>query len=223
MKKIKILICDSHPLFREGIILALKCNPNYNIIGEAENGNDLIAKCELLNPDLILTDNDLPGLIGFEAIKRLKQKYPGLKTIFISMLRGDFYIYYTLKVGGFGLLNKNVNPDELLYAINEVLDGRYYFGGQYDDKKLKNIMTKYNNDPLRLIVDSIKNPTEIEYKILMYIGEGLSINEMTEKLSLGKRIIYYHRASLMRKYKLTNYPALMRFAVLYSGSAFNDY
>lgn len=218
MKKIKILICDSQTLFRAGIIQTLKNEPDLFIIGEAENGNDLIAKYELLKPNLVITDISLPGLSGIDAVKQLKMKYPGIKTIFISMFQGEFYIYYALKVGAFGLLSKSIIKGELLYAINEVLDGRYYFGPQYDDKKLQKIIKKYHNDPIGLILNSSKDPTEIEIKILKFISEGLSSIEIAEKLSVGVRRIDYLRVSIMRKYKLENTFALIRFAVLYTES-----
>src|ERR1035437_9608715 len=100
----RILICDDHAIVRSGINNHFINEPGYFIVGEAENGHDLIQKYELLNPDLIITDISMPGLSGTDAVKELKSKHPDIKVLFISVLQGEPYIYLILKVGGLGLI-----------------------------------------------------------------------------------------------------------------------
>lgn len=216
MNDIRILICDDHALLRAGIIGILEKEPRIFIVGEAENGNDLIEKYELLKPDLVITDISMPGLSGTDAVKKLKQKYPHIKVLFISMLQGEHYIYWAIKVGGLGLIDKSVIRGELLFAINEVYSGRYYFGPNYSEKKVKEIINKYDKKPVGLQFNAGIEPTEIEVKILEYISEGLSSIEIAEKLHIGRRTIDTHRVDIMQKYELKNSLALIRFAVLYT-------
>ena len=216
MNNIRILICDDHALLRAGIIGILEKEPGIFIVGEAENGNDLIEKYELLKPDLVITDISMPGLSGTDAVKKLKLKYPLIKVLFISMLQGEHYIYCAIKVGGLGLIDKSVIRGELLFAINEVYLGRYYFGSQYNEHKIKEIIKKYDKKPIGLQFNSGIELTEIEEIILEYISEGLSSIEIAEKLHIGKRTIDAHRVDIMQKYELKNSLALIRFAVLYT-------
>lgn len=218
MNNIRILVCDDHALLREGIIGILENEPGIFIIGEAENGNELIQEYELLKPDLVITDISMPGLSGIDAVKELKLKYPGIKVLFISMFYGEVSVYTTIKVGGLGLLDKNIIKGELLYAVNEVYNGRYYFGPNYNDQKIQEIIKKYNNEPVGIKFNPGKDLTEIETKILEHISEGLSSVEIAGKLCTSRRTIDTHRGNIMHKFELKNTLALVRFAFLYTES-----
>ena len=221
MNNIRILICDDHALLRSGIIGHLQNAPGIFVIGEAENGNDLIAKYELLKPDLVIADISMPGLSGTDAVKELKLKYPTIKVLFLSILQGEHYIYYTAKVGGLGLVGKNIAKGELLFAINEVYNGRYYYGPQYDEETIKEIFKKYDNQPVGIKFNSNIKLTEIEEIILEQISDGFSSVEIAEKLSLSKRTIDTHRSQIMFKFGAKNKIALIRFAILYTESKRN--
>jgi len=82
----------------------------------------------------------MPRLSGTDAVKELKSKYPDIKVLFISIHQGESYIYLILKVGGFGLIAKDISKGELLCAINEVFHGRYYFGSRYNEDEIKRIL-----------------------------------------------------------------------------------
>jgi DNA-binding NarL/FixJ family response regulator len=218
MTNIRILICDDHALLRSGIIGHLENEPGIFVIGEAENGNDLIAKYELLKPDLVIADISMPGLSGTDAVKELKLKYPAIKVLFLSILQGEVYIYYTAKVGGLGLVGKNIVKGELLFAINEVYNGRYYFGPLYDEETIKEILKKYDNQPVGKKFTTNIKLTETEEKILEHISDGLSSFEIAGKLSLSKRTIDDYRVKIMQKYEVKNHISLVKFAILYTES-----
>src|ERR1039458_463171 len=143
----RILLCDDHALIRSGIINHFINEPGYHVVGEADNGKDLIHKYELLKPDLIITDISMPLLSGTDAVKELKSKHPDIKVLFISVLQGEPYIYLILKIGGLGLIPKDILKGELLHAINEVYHGRYYFGPRYNKDDIKRILKKYSLEP----------------------------------------------------------------------------
>jgi two-component system response regulator NreC len=216
MNNIRILICDDHALLRSGIVGNLEKETGLFVIGEAQNGNELIEKYELLKPDLVITDISMPGLSGTDAVKKLKLKYPQIKVLFISILQGELYIYYVLKVGGLGLLNKDILKGELLFAINEVYNGRYYFGPNYDDQKIEEIIKKYDQEPVLFKLNPCIELSEIEDKILEFISEGLSSIDIAEKLNISRRTVDSHRANIIHKYDLKNTLGLIRFAFLYT-------
>jgi DNA-binding NarL/FixJ family response regulator len=212
----RILICDDHAVLRSGIVNYFINEPGYFIVGEAENGHDLIQKYELLKPDLIITDISMPGLSGTDAVKELKSRHPDIKVLFISVLQGEPYIYSAIKVGGLGLIPKDILKGELLHAIDEVYHGRYYFGPLYNEDEIKRILKKYTHEPVPIYFSPDIKLTEIEEKILEHISNGLSTAEIAKKLDVGTRTIDTHRSAIIHKYDLNKPFALIKFAVLYA-------
>ena len=219
----RILLCDDHALIRSGIINHFINEPGYHVVGEAENGKDLIQKYELLKPDLIISDISMPLLSGTDAVKELKSKHPGIKVLFISVLQGEPYIYLILKIGGLGLIPKDILKGELLHAINEVYHGRYYFGPRYNQDDIKRILKKYSMEPVGIDFNPDIKLTEIEENILGHLSNGLTTAEIAQKLEIGTRTIDTHRSDIIHKFNLKNTFALIRFAVLYTEFKKNNF
>jgi two-component system, NarL family, response regulator NreC len=211
----RILLCDDHAVVRSGITNYFINEPGYHVVGEAENGNELIQKYELLKPDLIITDISMPGLSGTDAVKELKSKHPDIKVLFISVLQGEPYIYITIKVGGLGLIAKNVLKGELLHAINEVSHGRYYFGPLYNEDEIKRILKKYTHEPVPIYFSPEIKLTENEEKILEHISDGLTTSQIAKKLGVGTRTIDTQRSAILHKFGLKNAFDLIKMAILY--------
>ena len=213
---IRIIICDDHTLFRNGLASLLRDQPGIYVISEAVDGYDLIKKYEKLKPDVVLADISMPGLSGTDAVKKLKSDYPDIKVLFLTMLTGEQHIYFALKVGGLGLVNKSIERGELVFAINEIYHGRKYFGGQYDEEKLNSIVNKFEHHPINPDLYITEKPTNIEDKILIFISDGLTSTEMAEEMHISKKTIDSHRMKIMKKYDLQNPSALIRFAMKYT-------
>jgi two-component system response regulator NreC len=222
IKNIRILICDDHALVRSGIVKLLEDERWIYIIGEAENGEDMIEKYISLRPDLILADISMPVMSGIDAVKRIKQDYPEAKILFLSMLFDEQYVYCAIKVGASGLLSKNVSKDELLYALREITLGRKYFGPLYNDKKILEIIKKYDSNT-NLTLDTVGvKMTNREEEVLKYVSQGLMTEEIGEKMHLGKRTIDKVRVSIMQKFDLKSLPALISFAIHYTENKKNS-
>jgi len=218
MITIRVLLCDDHTLFRTGIVSILKDEPGIYVVGEAVDGYDLIKKYEQLRPDVVIVDISMPGLSGTDAIKQLKLRFPAIRALFLTMLTGDQYIYFAIKVGGLGLLNKTVEKGELVFAINEVYHERKYFGPLYNEEKINDILKKYENLPVRMDMNIKSELTEMEDKILLLISEGMTSTEIADIMHLSKKTIDSHRIKLMKKFDLPNPSALIRFALKYTES-----
>lgn len=214
---IRILLCDDHALFRSGILSLLKDEPGIYVVGEAENGEDMLNKYDLLKPDILIIDISMPVLNGTDAVKKLKLSYPRAKVLFLSMLFDDQYVYYTLKAGGNGLLDKTISKGELVYAIRTVYRGKNYFGPLYDEAKLKEVMDKYNFDKRRLSVYPNDELTKTEEKILIMIGMAMSSAEIADNMNISKRTVDFHRSVMMKKLEMKNGAELIQYAVNYNG------
>jgi two-component system response regulator NreC len=215
IKDVRILICDDHAIVRSGLAKLLAEENWIYSVGEAENGEDMVRKYELFRPDLVLADISMPRMSGIEAVKIIMSKYPNAKILFLSMLFDDQYIYCAIKVGAAGLISKNISRDELIYAIKEVSLGRQYFGPLYDYKKIREIIKKYDgNDNLSFNIAYIKMTCR-EEEIVNYISQGLTSDEIAEKLNLGKRTVDKIRSNVMQKFDLKTLPALISFAIHY--------
>jgi DNA-binding NarL/FixJ family response regulator len=212
--KIKILIADDHKLFRSGIVKLLGDQPNIFVIGEAENGAQLVEKYFELLPDIVLTDIAMPNMSGLEAVATIKKKDPGLKALFLSMYDSDEYIYKAFKSGGTGLVNKNILEGELHYAIEKVYNGEKYFRGKLKEDDLKKLIEEFESNK-ELSSIPINEITYREEQILKLLNEGLSSKEMAERLNLSKKTIDFYRSNLMRKFNLRSSVDLIRFAVNY--------
>lgn len=211
---IKILVADDHSLFRSGIIKLLKDHRDIYILAEAENGLELIKKYFEVLPDIALVDIAMPEMSGLEAVAKIKEKDPKVKALFLSMYDTDEYIYRVLKIGGMGLINKNILEGELAYAIEQVCKGEKYFRGKWTALSIEDFIRDFESHQTK---DFIPSP-EVNFReeqILKFLNEGLSSKDMAESLSLSKKTIDFYRSNLMRKFDLKTSTELIRFAVRY--------
>ena len=211
--QIRILVADDHTLFRSGIVSLLDDVSQIIVVGEAENGEDLLRKYFLMNPDIILTDISMPLLSGTEAIQNIYERDTSVKALFLSMYDTEEYIYYCLKSGGLGLVSKNILKEELVHAIMLVSAGKKYFGKDWDEDKLKKLVEKFEN------TSTVKNNgsktllSPRERETLKLISEGLTSSEIAEKMKLSKRTVDTHRTHLMQKLNMDSLSELIKYAL----------
>lgn len=211
---IKILVADDHKLFRSGIIRLLKDHQDIHIIAEAENGSELIERYFEVSPDIVLVDIAMPQLSGLEAVSKIKEKDPEAKALFLSMYDNDDYKYKVLKSGGMGLINKNILEGELTYAIEQVYKGELYFRGNWTKDKLERLVSEFESHSNQQVIDNY-DVSFREEQVLKMLNEGLSSQQMADKLELSKKTIDFYRSNIMRKFGLKSVTDLIRFALKY--------
>lgn len=214
-KNISLLVADDHQLFRSGVISLLNDVNDILIVGEAQSGDEVVEKYFQLKPDLVLLDISMPLKSGVDALKEIKRNDKDVKALFLSMFEGEEYIFYIVKVGGMGLLNKNIMKGELVYAIRSVAKGEKYFGRVVDDAYLKELHKKYRK-LAEAEIDEYTALSPREKDILVHIGEGKTSAEIAEIFKLSKRTIDTHRLNLIKKLKLKSFPELIKYAVRFS-------
>lgn len=214
-QSIRIVLADDHTLFRSGIMSLLQEDKEILIVGQAENGQELVNKYFELKPDVIISDISMPQLTGLEAIRQIREKDPVAKALFLSMHEGEEYIFRCLRAGGMGLVSKNVLQGELVYALRSIFNGRRYFGAGWTDEKLDDLFERLKDSPLT--DDPLENrglsPKEMD--VFKLIGEGKTSSEIAKILGTSKRTIDTHRVHLMQKLNAQNPMDLIRIALEY--------
>lgn len=196
MQKYKILIADDHVMVRDGIKTLLSRNEDYEVVGEATNGIEALDMFNRLAPDLILLDISMPMMGGMEAAEAILKAHPEARIIILSMYDDEDYISRCMELGVKGYVVKSESGSELDYAIKSVVMGKNYFSSQVQNvifKKYSSVVkAKKEKEP------DIKL-TSREMEIVRLIAEGLTSQEMAEKLFISPRTVETHRANLMKK------------------------
>lgn len=221
-RTVKILIADDHELFRKGMISLLNSEENIKITGEANNGKDLIYKYLKLKPDLLIADISMPELSGIEAVKTLYESDKNIKVLFLSMYNGVDYIYHCIKSGGSGLVNKDIPKKELLNAIDLITSGKKYFGEDYPEERIEKLLDEYEKQLKSIKQEGNEQLTDKETEIMLMLAEGLTSNEIADKLFISKRTVDTHRTHIMQKLGLKSSPQLIKYAITKSTSLKNE-
>ncbi len=211
MYKIKVLVVDDHLLIRTGIKSLLKDSSIIHIVGEAENGDEAIAKFEKLRPDVVLMDISMPGISGIEATRIIKEKYSQARILILTMYENEEYVLSSVKNGASGVLHKNVNKKELIDAIQSVAEGKKYFGQGLTQLLIENLVSRYDGE-----VSGKQNGkifiTTREKEILYCIADGMSNVEIGDRLKISPRTVDSHKSNIMQKFNIKTTGALTRFA-----------
>ncbi len=208
--KKRIFIAEDQTIVRDGLRALLSSNPNFEVVGEAEDGRELIRNIEEYNPDLILMDLSMPRMNGMEAIKEVKKLLPDTKILVLTIHKTEEYILPVLKAGADGYVLKNDTQSELMTAIKSVLEGKSYLSPGVSQRVIegyvegsKTVKTKSSWDTL----------TQREREILKLIAEGYKNREIADDLCISIKTVVKHRANLMEKLDLHNVSALTTFAI----------
>jgi DNA-binding NarL/FixJ family response regulator len=209
--KLKIIIVDDHPLFREGIKLLIEKENIGKVIGEAENGVEFLNILKKSKPDLVLMDIDMPVMDGYEASKLAKEKYPNLKILVISMFSDKDNYENMISAGVSGFVLKTSGKHEMEKAISNVAKGESYFSAEL----LREIIINFNriNEEEAKIKEERIEITEREYEVLRCFCEGLTSSEIAAKLFVSVKTIEAHRSKLIHKTNTKNTINLILFAI----------
>jgi DNA-binding NarL/FixJ family response regulator len=202
MNKIKLVLADDHPLIREGFKSLLAKNIKFEIIGEAENGRELVEMASQLQPDVILTDVKMPFMSGLEAIEQLTKDFPLMKFIVLSMHDEREYIVNALKIGASGYLLKTIEGVELEKAIITV-----YEGGKSFSPIVTNILAEAVVKPEPNAVSDI---TPREKEVLNLVVKGNSTKQIADQLNISIRTVESHRINMLKKMKVSNTAELIK-------------
>jgi DNA-binding NarL/FixJ family response regulator len=197
---IKIAIADDHQVFREGLSFIISKNRNFDILFDASNGKELLEKLGLYKPEVILLDIKMPIIDGFEATQAIKELYPHIKIIILTMHDNDEFILHLLEMGVNSYLLKNSSSSQVIHAIETVIDKEYFFDERTCQVMLRGLHRKKMFKPKNRKVEKDIQLTQREYEVLRLILYEYSTNEIAEKLILSMRTVETHRKNLFTKF-----------------------
>jgi len=205
MSKIRLLLADDHPLIRAGFKTLLGKSEQFEIVGEAENGKELIEMANALIPDIILSDINMPVMNGLDALERLSKQQPTIKFVMLSMHEEREYILNAIKIGASGYLLKNIERIELERAINTI-----YNGGKYFSPAITNILAESIHKPE---VSESYEITPREKEVLELVANGNSTKQIADQLGISIRTVESHRINMLKKMKVSNTAELIKKAI----------
>lgn len=201
---IRVLIIDDHPLVQDGIKTMLQSESSVEICGACKSGGEALAFLEVNVPDIILLDINLPDMDGLQLCERIRRQHASVKIIGLTSINEAGMITGLLQRGGNGYLLKNMEREELLKAIDKVMEGSVYLS---EDANLK-VLEQYKS------LDEVKRPTltRREKEILDLLASGLSGPEIAKQLVLSDLTVETHRKNLFRKFNVHNVQSLLKLA-----------
>jgi DNA-binding NarL/FixJ family response regulator len=205
----KVFIVEDHPVFREGLVQIINGEGDLMVCGEAGDAEQALRSIPGLKPDLVLVDISLPGKSGLELIKELRARSGGVKLLVLSMHDEALYADRVLRAGGDGCVMKQEDPEEVVHAIRDVLEGRIYVseqvlaGGKQGSKARG---SEPKSRPLGQL-------TDLELEVLELLGEGKSNLEIARQLHIRPGTASAHGTRIKRKLHLRSTNALIRYAV----------
>lgn len=205
MDKIRLILADDHPLIREGFRSLLDRNKDFVIVGEAGDGNELVALTQATPCDIILTDITMPGLNGLDAMAVIRKNNPAIRFIVLTMHEDPEYVMKALRNGADGYLLKNIERHELERAIQTV-----YKGGKQFSPRVTSIIAE---SAMRPVGDDVAEITPREKEVLELVAEGLSTKQIADRLSISIRTVESHRINMLKKFQVSNSAELVKKAI----------
>lgn len=210
MECYRVLIADDHPHARQAIMELLDEDKSFFVIGQAESGKEAVQLCEELLPDIVLMDIKMPILNGLEATKIIKEKYPYIKVIILSVSDNVEDLFTAIQYGAQGYLLKNMDPDDWLHYLRSVVDGSNTAAKGIAGKLLYQFRERdLQNAP------SISALTPREKEILLSVAKGLTNKQIGEHLFIAENTVKNHIKNLLEKLNLENRVQLAAYALKY--------
>ncbi|HLF18695.1 MAG TPA: response regulator transcription factor [Candidatus Omnitrophota bacterium] len=209
MKKVRIVLADDHEIFREGLKSLIARNKDYEIIGEAKNGEELLDLLDKKSCDLAIVDLSMPVLDGMEALQEIKKEYPTMKVLILTMQKDHEHFKHARTYGADGYLLKEDTFEQLNKAIRTLMKGKSYVSPSVE-KVLAERFLRAMDD---VDTPSLDLLTKRELQILKMVAEGLANKTIAAKLKISVRTVETHRNNLTNRLGIKTTAGLVRYAV----------
>ena len=192
--KIRVMLVDDHAVVRSGLSAFLSVNPDLELVGEAENGQQAVVRAGLLQPDVILMDLMMPVMDGIAATQAIKRQNPRIQIIALTSFQEDELVQNALKAGAVGYLMKNVTARELATAIKSAKEGKMTLSSEAAQALVRANQQAQETESL----------TERELDVLKLMVEGLNNAEIAERLVVSLSTVKYHISNILGKLGVDN-------------------
>lgn len=202
-----ILIADDHDIIREGIKNILRKAPEFEVVGEARDGEEALEKIASLKPEILLLDITMPKKSGLEILAQIRRLSRNTKVVIISVHKADAYVHRALKEGVKGYLNKENAADDLLPALRKITAGQVYLSSEVSSY----LIEKAAKGSAELSKESLLS--EREEDVLRLVAEGKTAKEIAEILFISPRTVENYKNNMLKKLGLHKTSDLIRFAI----------
>lgn len=194
----RVLIADHHPIVAEGIKCILMNNPALQVTGRVSSGNQLFSQLDKESPDVLIIELDLPQINGINAIRRIKQEYPDVKTLIFSSHPEEMYALSTIKAGAAGYISKHSDNETLEKAIYQVARGGIYLNRKITEK-LNSGVTRGKG-----LITKFKKLSTRESEVLNLLSSGKRNKDIAEALDINEKTVSTYKTRLLKKLKVDN-------------------
>ena len=210
--RIRVLIVDDHALFRRGLMLVLESEDGIEVVGEADDGEDAIAKAEQLAPDVVLMDVRMPRISGIEATRRLSEMLPTTKIIMLTVSDEEDDLYEAIKAGATGYLLKEISIEEVADAVRAVVQGQTLISPSMASKLIAEFtnLAKRATDRQQVPAPRL---TERELDVLRLVAQGITNREIAEQLFIAENTVKNHVRNILEKLHLHSRMEAVLYAV----------
>ncbi len=207
---IRVLLVDDHALMRTGLRMMLETQEDLEIVGECETGREAIQRAQELRPDVILMDIALPDILGIEATRVIRKALPKTAVLALTMHESEEYFFEMLNAGASGYLPKKAAPTELVSAIRVVHAGGVYLYPSLAKTLVQDYLKRAESGDEKNAYDGL---TEREREVLKWIADGLSNQEVADRLVISVKTVERHRANILAKLNLHSRTELVKYAI----------
>ncbi len=208
MNRIRVLVADDHAVFRQGLCALLARRKGVEIVGQAENGKQALEQVAALDPDVVLMDIGMPVMNGLEATRAIHEAFPSTRVLVLTQYESREYILSLLQAGAAGYVLKLAPIEELMEAIRAVHSQGAFLTHELLQTVMDRVSTSRAPEPtVRPLL------TDREMEIITLIAEGLTGNEIAERLCISRKTVVTHRANIMEKLGVHNTAELIRQAI----------
>jgi DNA-binding NarL/FixJ family response regulator len=223
-RKIHVVLADDHDILRQGLRLLLQAQVDIEVVGEARTGSDALQQVADLQPDVVVLDISMPGMDGLEVCQRIRARYPAIQVLILTMHESEEYFLQAMRMGAAGYLVKKVAPGDLSSAVRTIASGGAFLYPGLAKALIRAYLTPSTAQPTPITPPpdaseqtssanklAVLTPRELE--VLTMVAEGLTNQEIANRLVLSIKTVQAHRANVMDKLGLHDITHLVRFAL----------
>jgi len=203
---IRVVVADDHAIVRDGLRQLLAASGDFEVVGEASDGHQVLAAVRDLAFDVLLLDMSMPGKSGVELIRQVKSEKPKLRVLVLTMHEEHQYAIRAIRAGASGYLTKDSASRQLIEALRKVASGGAFISSEVAEQLALGAMPDATREPHEALSDR-------EFQIFRLIAAGKSISEIGEQLSLSVKTVSTHKANILHKMNMAGTAELVRYAL----------
>jgi DNA-binding NarL/FixJ family response regulator len=219
MPTAKVLLVDDHRIVRQGLKALLANEPGIDVIGEADDGRTALTLIAELQPDVVLMDISMPGLNGIEATRQIRQRFPQVKVVILSMHANEEYVFQVLQAGATGYVLKQADSLEVLVAIRAALAGGSFLSPPISRTVIDDYISRAEARSFNPQPDPL---TPREREVIQLLAEGLPNHEIAKQLHISIKTVETHRTHMMAKLGVKDKTELVKYALRKGWAVLDD-